>query len=153
MWGFRMRANAILIVIAAATACLPFEPTSPSASADAGGATCPDAGAGVATLCEIQQTIFTPICAKSGCHDATTASMQLVLTEGQSFAKTVNVASVEQPSTSRVAPGNPSASYLYTKIAPGVPPVGSRMPLNGPYLSQSQLELISAWITNGANNL
>jgi len=51
-----------------------------------------------------------------------------------------------------VVPGDPCASFLYLKLLPG-PPVGGRMPLDGPpYLSTREQLLIHDWIAEGARD-
>ena len=50
-----------------------------------------------------------------------------------------------------VIPGKPCKSFLYLKLTPGVP-VGSRMPLTGPYFSEEDMALLADWITEGAND-
>ena len=97
---------------------------------------------------EIQDTIFSPICA--GCHVGGGAPQGLRLDEGNSYAMLVNVASAEVPGTLRVNPGNPNASYLVQKIE-GTAAVGVRMPANGPpYLPQDRIDLVRRWISAGA---
>jgi methionine-rich copper-binding protein CopC len=97
---------------------------------------------------QIQDTIFTPICAL--CHVGTNAPQGLRLDAGNSYALLVNVASAEVPGLMRVNPGNPDASYLVHKIQ-GNATVGARMPANGPpFLSQAQIDLIRGWIAAGA---
>ena len=51
--------------------------------------------------------------------------------------------------TQIVVDGQPCASILFQKVS-DAPPYGSRMPLGGPYLSQTQLALIHDWIAEGA---
>jgi mono/diheme cytochrome c family protein len=97
---------------------------------------------------EIQDTIFTPICAQ--CHIGANAPVGLRLDAGNSYAMLVNVQSVEVPGTMRVNPGNPNASYIVQKIE-GTAAVGARMPANGPpYLPQDRIDLVRRWISAGA---
>ncbi|MFV1883077.1 MAG: T9SS type A sorting domain-containing protein [Balneola sp.] len=51
-----------------------------------------------------------------------------------------------------VVPGNPDGSGLVDKIEPS-PQFGSRMPQGGPFLSQSEINLIRTWIAEGANSV
>jgi hypothetical protein len=77
------------------------------------------------------------------------------LSAGQALSNTVNVASNELPSMDRIEPGQPDLSYLVQKIQgtqAGVGGSGGRMPLGGQSLTQSQIDLIRAWITGGATN-
>ena len=100
-----------------------------------------------ATFQSIQDNVFTPIC--TACHTGASAPQGLRLDAANSFALLVGVASSEVPGTLRVAPGNPSASYLIQKLE-GTAAVGARMPLNGTPLAQADINMIRQWITDGA---
>ena len=100
-------------------------------------------------LASIQANVFTPRCAISGCHTGGSAPQGLSLAAGSSFANLVGVVSNEVPSLLRVAPGDPDASYLIRKLQ-GEAAVGGRMPLIGPPLPQSTVDVIREWISNGA---
>lgn len=50
---------------------------------------------------------------------------------------------------SNVIPGDPCGSFLYQKLS-NAPPTGSRMPINGPYWSRADMQLLSDWIAEGA---
>ncbi|HYR28197.1 MAG TPA: hypothetical protein VEU30_07000 [Thermoanaerobaculia bacterium] len=104
-----------------------------------------------ATLTRVQAEVFTPTCARIGCHDALGQQSQLVLTVGRSFEQTVNRPSVEMPNLSRVAPNDPTGSYLYRKIT-GTGITGDRMPQGLPALSDAQITLVRNWIRRGAPN-
>lgn len=95
----------------------------------------------------IQDTIFTPLC--TGCHAGASAPRGLRLEDGVSYAALVNVNSAEVPALLRVKPGDPDNSYLVHKIE-GRAAVGARMPLGGPPLPQSSIDLIKQWILDGA---
>jgi hypothetical protein len=106
------------------------------------------AGTGLtADFNSIQDNVFTPVCTQ--CHAGATAPRGLRLDAGNSYALLVGVASSQVPSVQRVQPGNPAASYLIQKLL-GTAAVGQRMPLGGPFLSQSTIDVISEWIRNGA---
>ena len=49
-----------------------------------------------------------------------------------------------------VVPGDPGASLMFLKVSSESPPVGSMMPLGGPPLMDSEVELIRLWIEQGA---
>lgn len=101
----------------------------------------------------IEAEVFTPTCAKAGCHDAASASAGLVLAAGQSYGNLVGRSSTQNGGLQRVAPGNPEASYLLRKLQGDPSITGGRMPLDGPpYLSSEQIEGIAAWIRAGAAN-
>ena len=103
-----------------------------------------------ATFASIQDGVFTPICAT--CHFGASAPVGLRLDAANSYGLLVGVASGEAPSVLRVAPGNPSASYLIQKLE-GTAAVGGRMPLNGTPLPQADINVIRQWITDGAQGL
>ena len=52
----------------------------------------------------------------------------------------------------RPAPGDPDNSYLVHKIEGVASISGQRMPLGGPFLTQSDIDLVRAWIAQGALN-
>jgi hypothetical protein len=96
----------------------------------------------------IQDNVFTPICTR--CHIGASAPQGLQLDADHSYALLISVPSTEQPSVLRVAPGDPDSSYIIRKLqgSPGIS--GERMPLGGPYLDQSTIDVIRQWITAGA---
>jgi hypothetical protein len=117
------------------------------AGLDANGGVIPITPPVVSDFQQIQDTIFTPIC--TACHIGATAPQGLRLDAANSYALLVNVASNEVPGTKRVNPGNPDASYIVQKLQ-GNNAVGARMPFGGPYLSQTQIDLVRSWIAAGA---
>ena len=102
------------------------------------------AAAITATKIYFQQQVL-PIlvsnCAMSGCHDDATHKEGVVLT---SYQKVM--------ATTEVRPGNPGNSKLYKVIVD--PDPGDRMPEppQNP-LTQQQIQVIYAWIQQGAQNL
>jgi hypothetical protein len=105
------------------------------------------------TFTQIQTQIFTPTCAKSGCHSGAAAAEGMVLSPGIAYASIVKVRSQEQPQLLRVNPGNPEASYLVRKVRGDADITGSRMPQDGPpFLTPQQIAGIEAWIQAGAPN-
>jgi mono/diheme cytochrome c family protein len=112
----------------------------------------PVEGGTALTFSQIQTQIFTPVCAKAGCHASGSAPSGLVLQAGQSYGNLVGRPSTENGTLSRVAPGDPDRSYLILKLR-GDPSIsGERMPLGGPYLTSDQIAGIAAWIRAGAPN-
>ena len=95
----------------------------------------------------IQSNVFTPIC--EGCHAGANAPVGLRLDAANSYALLVGIASGEQPSLMRVAPGDPNNSYLVQKLE-GTAAVGQRMPLGLPALPQADIDVIRQWIADGA---
>jgi hypothetical protein len=104
-----------------------------------------------ATFTRVQNEVFTPTCTTIACHDPLGQQSQQVLIAGRAYSQTVGVASVEMPSLQRVAPGDPSNSYLFRKIT-GAGITGDRMPLGQPPLSDAKIALVRDWIRRGAPN-
>ncbi len=105
------------------------------------------------------QPIFNDNCID--CHAGAGAPQGLDLRAQFSFENLVGVESNEIPSDLRVNPGNSDpcegGSYLVEKISgcplgSGMPRVGERMPLGGPFLSEDEIMLIMEWIDLGAPN-
>jgi hypothetical protein len=112
----------------------------------------PETGAAAFTFAQIQSEIFTPTCAKAGCHAASVASGGLVLEAGRSHGELVNRSSTES-GLDRVEPGDPERSYLILKLRGDPSITGDRMPQDGPpYLTPDQIDGIAAWIRAGAPN-
>lgn len=100
------------------------------------------------------QPIFTANCAFSNCHAGPNLAEGMNLSDGQAYANIVNVQSNES-SLLRVKPGEPDESYLVHKIQGtqgSVGGSGGQMPLGGTPLTQTQINLIREWITNGAQD-
>ncbi len=75
------------------------------------------------------------------------------LAEGQAFSSVVNVAARQLPSMCRVTPNQPDDSYLVHKVQGthlDVNGSGIQMPFGQRQLSQSDIDLIRAWIQAGA---
>ena len=68
------------------------------------------------------------------------------------YAQLVNVPSSGKAGAVRVVPGNPDGSYLIQKLEGRTDIAGSRMPLGGPFLPQADIDVIRAWIAQGAPN-
>ena len=98
---------------------------------------------------KIQDEIFTVSCASSDCHSGAGAPDGLDLTAGQAYENIVNVRSVQMPDLFRIEPGDPDNSYLVRKVE-GRGIAANRMPLGGPPLSSEQIDLIRAWVSDGA---
>lgn len=104
-----------------------------------------------ATFTRVQNEIFTPSCALSGCHTGPNPAQGQNLSAGQAYSNIVGVPSHEVPSLNRIEPGSPSLSYMWLKITGNPSIVGSQMPLGGS-LTQAQRDLLQAWIEAGALN-
>jgi rubredoxin len=113
-----------------------------------------DPGTGTAlTFSQIQAQVFTPTCAKAGCHAASSAQAGLVLEAGQAYGNLVGRSASERSDLARVQPGDPERSYLILKLRGDPSITGLRMPQDGPpYLTSEQIDGIAAWIRAGAPN-
>jgi hypothetical protein len=126
----------------------------PSGNGAAGGDFVAQFSVGVQpTLQSIQNGVLTPTCGVANCHSGGGAqlptSMNLT-TVSSSYAALVGVTSVESPGLQRVAPGNPSNSYLIHKLEGGPNIGGERMPFGGAPLDPATIGAIRRWIGNGA---
>src|SRR5262245_8665916 len=72
------------------------------------------------------------------------------LRAASAFDDLVNQPSVQQSNLVLVVPGDAAASLLYLKVSQDNPPVGDPMPSGVMRLSPAQIELIRAWIEEGA---
>lgn len=105
------------------------------------------------TFAQVQAQIFTPNCAKAGCHAASAASGGLVLEAGRSYSEIVNRPAVGNSSLDLIEPGNPERSYLIKKLRGDPDITGAPMPLDNPgSLTQEQIEGIIGWVLAGAPN-
>ncbi len=112
-----------------------------------------DFGGDEVTLSGDVQPIFTGNCALTGCHAGSSPEEGMSLGEGQTFSNVVNVAARQLLSMNRVTPNQPDNSYLVHKVQDthmAAGGSGSRMPEGQPPLSQSDIDLIRAWIQAGA---
>ena len=100
----------------------------------------------LSTFSSIQDNVFTPSCAVSGCHNGTQPPR---LSRGFAFNSIVNVRSTTN--LDYIEPGNANSSYLYRKIT-GSGISGARMPYNRSPLSAAIIDSIEVWIENGALN-
>jgi len=103
------------------------------------------------TLAAIQNTIFTPTCAVSGCHSGFAASSGLALDDGAAFANLVGITSIQDSDFQLVNPGNPDDSYLVQKLE-GTASGGLQMPRNQAPLNAALIQNVRDWISAGAQN-
>lgn len=104
-----------------------------------------------ATFTRVQREVFTPSCARGGCHAGAAPQQGLDLSAGVSYGRLVRHASAEQASLYRVAPGDPEASYLVRKLRGDAGITGGKMPLGGT-LDGAKVELVIDWVRRGAPN-
>lgn len=103
-----------------------------------------------ATFTRVQAEIFTPSCALSGCHAGPAPQLGQDLSAGRAYASIVNVRAVESTRL-RIAPGDPDASYLVSKVKGDATITGSRMPPGGA-LPADKVQLLVDWVRRGAPN-
>ncbi|HET6583417.1 MAG TPA: hypothetical protein VFG69_08215, partial [Nannocystaceae bacterium] len=94
------------------------------------------------------QPILDARCATAGCHGALAPASGLDLTKGVARANLL-LPSLQNPDVPRVTPGNPTNSYLITKLT-GNGLAGLQMPLMATPLSADELEVVRTWISYGA---
>lgn len=113
----------------------------------------PVAGGPAFTFSRIQAEIFTPVCAKAGCHAASAASGEMVLEAGRAYGQIVNHPSSENGSLDRIEPGDPERSYMIKKLRGDPDITGSQMPMDNPgSLSREQMDGLIGWVLAGAPN-
>lgn len=110
----------------------------------------------------LQENIFTPSCAISGCHasitDATYSQHNLVLSAAAAYDNLVNKAVKNTAANAdglvRVKPGDYLKSLLYHKTdcqaGHHAGNYGATMPMGSQYLTLGQIEFIKQWIIKGA---
>ena len=112
---------------------------------------CGGCGASVSYASQVQP-IFTSTCT-TGCHGGVRPSGGLTLASGSSYAALVGVPASACASHIRVVRGSISTSYLINKLTGVGMCSGTQMPGgSGGVLPTAQLDLIRAWICNGAPN-
>ncbi|MCS6988371.1 MAG: hypothetical protein NZM06_02530 [Chloroherpetonaceae bacterium] len=115
----------------------------------------PEPGSSYALL---QEKVFTPNCATSGCHDSRNAVAGLDLSPAVSYRNLVGVEPTNQNAKAdkllRVKPGDPYKSFLYSKLDSAnlhkSDGYGSPMPLGSRAITAGQLDFIKIWIAAGA---
>ena len=105
------------------------------------------------TLDSIQANVLAPTCAISGCHDGGGTGLPRGMdlsTADASFAALVGVDSLQVPGLPRVTANNANSSYLIDKLEGNQAAGTTRMPQGGPFLDPATIDVIRAWIDNGA---
>ena len=100
------------------------------------------------TFSLLKSSLFTPTCARSGCHGTTSTQANLLLTADHAYTDLVDVTSFESPTLKRVKPFDSANSFLMCKLnGTGtniMPPAGK--------LAQARIDSVAAWINRGAAN-
>jgi hypothetical protein len=102
-------------------------------------------------LASIQELVFAPNCATSGCHAGAAPSAGLDLSDAMtSYMELVGVASTGAAGRVLVVAGDAANSYLVEKLGP-MPAAGQQMPIGAPPLPAATIDVIRTWINDGAN--
>jgi hypothetical protein len=147
-----LRLVAPLLVALACIAC-PGRLEDPSRFDDGGGtddtdATAPpdEGGSGSDAGCsDVPATIFTPKCATAGCHSSGDKAQGLDLQSADVGTRLAGACATEG-SGYLINLTTPNASVLYTKLSAS-PPYPSRMPVGGPYLDDTQMACVLAFLS------
>jgi hypothetical protein len=105
----------------------------------------PDSGA---TFSGHVQPILDARCAVAGCHGNMAPALGLDLTEGAARDSLFQM-STQNPDIPLVTPGNPTNSYLMTKLT-GDGFSGQQMPLGAVPLTEAEQDIVRLWISYGA---
>lgn len=102
------------------------------------------------SLSEEIQPILDHSCAYGGCHGGSVPAAGLDLSAGVARENLLQ-ASLQNPAQQLVEPGNPTNSYLMTKLL-GNGVSGEQMPKGGQALDDTSIGMIRQWIAEGAAN-
>lgn len=105
------------------------------------------------TLASIQENVFEPTCATSGCHNtAIEANGMLDLSSVAKSREMVGKAAVQPKAAEEglvlVVAGKPADSFLIDKIKTN--DYGTRMPSGAERLPEDVIAAVEQWITDGA---
>jgi hypothetical protein len=110
-----------------------------------------------ATFTNVQSMVFSVGCNVPTCHGMRGGLGGLILDSGMSYDELINVdadnAAAQAMGLKLVVPGDPSASFLMTKLrSPLDPQFGTVMPQGTQGLDAPRLDLVERWIRAGAPN-
>jgi hypothetical protein len=113
------------------------------------------------TFTQVHQLLQTK-CSGSGCHNGSTATFNVTLSESALYSALVNAAPVNPAAAAKgdklIDPGYVDRSFLLRKLSHNLnphlalqqPQEGSYMPVSSPQLPMKEFELIRQWILAGA---
>ena len=132
-------------------------PDARDAARDAIEEAAPPCDAGTARLLADVQPILNAHCSGTDCHvNATNVADGLDLSSGKAYGNLLAIDSAQcaalNMTRTRVAAGNPGASYLLNKLAGVDMCSGVRMPKNAAPLSTAEIQTVASWICRGAKN-
>ena len=113
------------------------------------------AGPTASTFSRIQSEVLDKSCTSSSCHTSIARAGSLVLQDDEAYDNLVGVTPANPTAAAsgmqRVYPGEPDKSFMYMKLSHALSDgMGLSMPWGGPYLTDSSLQVIRAWIEAGA---
>lgn len=92
-------------------------------------------------------------CGTSRCHGGMRPAADLDMSSATvTYAELVGVLSIQCSNQQLVAPGQPGSSYLVNKLTGMGMCSGSRMPKQAAAFTTTQVDVVRAWIGNGAPN-
>ena len=106
-----------------------------------------DTGVIIESFSDIQENVFTPSCAVSGCHSGQNPDAGLNLQAGQAYANIYEVNSGQNPQLKLIKAGDSEQSYLLQKM--NGQGQGQVMPTSGK-LDKPVRDAIAKWIDDGA---
>lgn len=113
-------------------------------------------GASSATFTQVYTQILGPTCSVHHSGGAPSGNLNMS-SQSLAYQNLVGVAASgpscggADPVPTRVVAYDHDGSLLWQKVM-GLQKCGSQMPLGGPYLSSTQIDLIASWIDDGAQN-
>lgn len=122
-------------------------PCGPGSECSGGTCTCP--GDPVSYAADIEPMMVAG-CTGMGCHGFPMPQEGLDLRAGQGYAALVGQPSVQCGGRMLVEPGQPGSSYLLSKLTGVDMCMGTAMPKGADAWTPAQIELVSAWICQGA---
>lgn len=123
------------------------QPCPTGAACEGGACACP--GPAVSYAADIEPMLVAD-CTSMGCHGAPVPQEGLDLRAGHGYDELVGVAASQCGDLLLVEPGQPDTSYLLDKLLGVDQCFGTRMPKAAPAYSAAQLDLVTAWICQGA---
>lgn len=114
---------------------------------EAGACACP--GPAVSYAAQIEP-LFSADCTSMGCHGFPMPQAQLDLRAGSGYAELIGIPASQCGERLRVDPGDPDASYLLAKLLGVGMCSGTRMPKAAAAYPVADIELVTAWICQGA---
>jgi hypothetical protein len=107
----------------------------------------PETEISIQSFSDIEEKVFTPSCATSGCHSGQNPSVGLNLEAGQAYANIYEIPSIQNPQLNLIKAGESDQSYLLLKM--NDQGQGQVMPTSGK-LDKPIRDAVAAWIDAGA---